>query len=74
MESRLVSKKREIERELRLGGRDSRPKQYLISRRLQIENDIRAMGFSLEEVERNEFTYAADKTVVSKQYYVPPPS
>jgi hypothetical protein len=44
--------------------------QYL-TRLLQIENDIRAMGYSPEEVEKNEFTYAPDKTVVSKQYYVP---
>jgi hypothetical protein len=48
--------------------------QYLIARLLQIENDIRAMGYSPEEVEKNEFTYAPDKTVVSKQYYVPLPS
>jgi hypothetical protein len=47
--------------------------QYL-TRLLQIENDIRAMGYSPEEVEKNEFTYAPDKTVVSKQYYVPLPS
>ena len=32
------------------------------------------MGYSPEEVEKNEFTYAPDKTVVSEQYYVPLPS
>ena len=74
IESRLVTKKADIERELRRGVRDPRRKQYLIAQLLQIENDIRAMGFSREEVERNEFTYAPDKTVASKQYYVPLPS
>jgi len=74
IESRLISKKQDIEAELKRGVRDPRRKQYLIARLLQIENDIRCMGFSPEEIEKNEFTYAPDETVVSKQYYVPLPS
>jgi hypothetical protein len=46
MQSRLVTRKNEIERELRRGVRDPQRRQYLIARLLQIENDIRAIGFS----------------------------
>ena len=74
MQSRLISKKQDIEAELKCGVRDPARKQYLTARLVQIENDIRCMVFSPEEVEKNEFTYASDKTLVGKQYYVPLPS
>jgi hypothetical protein len=55
MQSRLVTRKNELERELRRGVRDPARKRYLTARLVQIENDIRSMGFSDEEIEKNEF-------------------
>jgi hypothetical protein len=52
MHSRLISKKQDIEAELKRGVRDPRRKQYLIARLLQIDRDISSMGFSPEEVRR----------------------
>lgn len=75
MQSHLISKKQEIEAELKREVRDPRRKQYLIARLLQIDRDISSMGFSPEEVEKNDFAYDDKKvTVGSKQYFVPPPS
>jgi hypothetical protein len=74
MQSRLISKKQDIEAELKRGVRDPRRKQYLTARLLQIDRDISSMGFSPEEVKKNEFTYVPNKTLISKQYYVPLPS
>jgi hypothetical protein len=73
MQSRLICKKQEIENELKRGVRDPGRKQYLIARLLQIENGIRAMGFTEAEIARNDFSDGG-KTVESKQYLVPPPS
>ena len=51
MQSRLVLKKQQIEMELKRGVRDQRRKQYLTARLLQIENDIRCLGFSADDIE-----------------------
>jgi hypothetical protein len=75
MQSRLILKKQDIEWELKRGVRDPRRKQYLRARLLQIDRDIASMGFSPEEVEKNDFAYDDRKvTVGNKQYFVPPPS
>jgi hypothetical protein len=75
MQSRLISKKQDIEAELKRGGRDPARKQYLIARLLQIDRDISSMGFSSEEVKKNDFAYDDKRvTVGNKQYFVPPPS
>lgn len=73
MQSRLISKKREIEQSLRRGVQDPRRKQYLTARLLQIENDIRAMGFSEEEIAKNDFADGG-KTISGRQFLVAPPS
>jgi hypothetical protein len=75
MQSRLISKKQEIEAELKRGIRDPRRKQHLTARLVQIDRDISSMGFSPEEVKKNDFAYDDKKvTVGNKQYFVPPPS
>jgi hypothetical protein len=76
VQSALVTKRNEIERELRLGVRDPRRKQYLVARLLQLDRDIAAMGYSQEEIERNDVKTGDDnkKTDGTKQYFVPPPS
>jgi hypothetical protein len=71
MQSRLVLKKQQIEMELKRGVRDQRRKQYLTARLLQIENDIRRLGFSADDIESNDFAYSADEKKLSKAYYVP---
>jgi hypothetical protein len=71
MQSALISKKQEIERELKLGVRDPARKRYLTARLLQIENDIRSMGFSENEIGSNEIAYGGVPGSVSRQYYVP---
>jgi hypothetical protein len=75
MHSRLISKKQDIEAELKRGVRDPRRKQYLTARLLQIDRDISSMGFSPEEVEKNDFVYDDKKVAAgTKQYFVPPPT
>jgi hypothetical protein len=76
MQSALVTKRNEIERELRLGVRDPRRKANLTARLLQLERDIGSMGYSKEEIESNEIATGDDnkKTVESRTYFVPPPS
>ena len=74
IQSRLVTRKTEIEHELRLmnygaGRLDPRRKQYLVASPLQIERDITAMGFSEEEVKKNNFAYGGDKKQVVKGVY-----
>lgn len=71
MQSRLILQKQQIERELRRGVRDPRRKQYLIARLLQIENDIRCMGFSEEEIEKNDFAGSGKTVSIGQQYLVP---
>ena len=61
--SRLVSKKREIERELRLGVRHPARKRYLIARLIQIENDIGSLGLTPDEVETNNIQRAQTPAV-----------
>jgi hypothetical protein len=41
------------------------------ARLLQIENDIRRLGFSADDIESNDFAYSADEKKLSKAYYVP---
>ena len=72
MQSRLVTRKNELERELRRGVRDPARKRYLTARLVQIENDIRSMGFSDEEIEKNEFADGG-KTISGRQFLVPLP-
>jgi hypothetical protein len=74
MESRLVNRKNEIERELRLGVRDPRRKRYLLARLLQLERDISSMGFSESDIDKNDSAYFSDKKEIgNKQFYVPLP-
>jgi hypothetical protein len=78
MESRLVSKKREIERELRLGVRHPARKRYLIARLIQIENDIGSLGLTPDEVETNNIQAGTDtgsannKIATGKGFLIPP--
>jgi hypothetical protein len=72
MQSRLVTRKNEIESELRRGVRDPARKRHLTARLLQIENDIRAMGFSEEEIENNDFADGG-KTISGRQFLMPLP-
>ena len=75
--SRLVTKKQSIEQELRLSGihRDPARKCYLEARLVQMNRDIAALGFTKDEIDRNDVNADADeKTVGGKQYFVPPPS
>ena len=73
IESRLVTRKNQIEMELRRGVRDPRRKQYLTARLLQIENNCRCMGYSEAEIRNNDVNTGHDntKTVESNQILVP---
>lgn len=55
IESKLVHRKNEIEVELKRGVRDPRRKKYLLNNLLLIERDIGLMGFSEEDIEKNDF-------------------
>ncbi len=73
IESKLISAKRAIEAELKRYPRDPKRKQFLLARLLLIEKDIRAMGFTSQDLERNEFAGAGTnniRTVESTQYLV----
>lgn len=76
IESRLVSKKKSFEIELKRGVSDPKRRQYLVSRLLQIENDIRALGLTPEEIKTNNVQTGTDggKTISGQQFLVPPPS
>jgi hypothetical protein len=76
LESRLINKKLDLERQLKLGIRDPKKKQYALSRLLQLESEIRCcMGFSEADVKKNDFQYHdGGKIVESKSHYVPLPS
>jgi hypothetical protein len=77
VQSRLVSAKQDIERELKRGVKDPRRKAYLTARLLQLERDIGVLGFSEDEIKRNNFVGAGGantKQVGSDTYYVPLPT
>jgi hypothetical protein len=58
VQSALINKKLQLETEIKRGVRDPKRRQYLINRLLQIESILSAMGFSPEDVERNDFAFA----------------
>jgi hypothetical protein len=73
--SQLISKKQEIERELRWGVQDSKRKRHLLARLGELQRDIGRMGFSDEDVAKNDFAYSPNvQTVESQQHYVPLPT
>jgi hypothetical protein len=81
MQSKLVSRRAEVIHQLkilsqreRVGIRDDKKKRQLTAILLQLERDIQSIGFSPEEIEKNEFSYHADKVEVSKQHLIMPPS
>jgi hypothetical protein len=70
--SALISKKHQIEREPKRGVRDPQKKAYLIARLLQIENDIKSLGFSEQEIESNDVACGKANHPIARQYYLPP--
>ena len=79
MQSKLVSRRAEVIHQLkilsqreRVGIRDDKKKRQLTAILLQLERDIQSIGFSPEEIEKNEFSYHADKVEVSKHLIIPP--
>ena len=75
VQSRLIIAKNDIERELRRGVRNPQRKDYLTARLLQLDRDVARLGFSEDDIKRNNFGGAANtKTVGSDTYYVPPSS
>jgi hypothetical protein len=76
IESRLITKKNQIEHELKLmkfaPKQDPQRKQRLLSEaNSDRARDIVACGFSKEEIERNEFALAG-QTVKSQSYLIDP--
>ena len=61
VESHLVSRKKSIEIELKRGVRDPKRRAFLLANLLRMERDIGALGFSEDEVEKNDFSYADSK-------------
>jgi hypothetical protein len=77
MESRLVSRRNEIQNELRLmrygsGRRDPRRQDALEATLRGIERDIKAMGFSEAEIARNNFAYGGDRRGIQRQFLIDP--
>jgi hypothetical protein len=73
VESRLVTSKNEIEQELGRGVRDPARRRYLTERLLQLDHEISAvMGFTSEEVQKNEFDYFSKEAKVQKQSLIMP--
>lgn len=70
MQSRLISKKQDVEHELKLDVGDLKRKRYLLARLSQAERDISVMGFSADDIEKSDSSYAGanNKVAVSKQY------
>lgn len=63
IESRLITRKNQIETELKRGVRDPKRKQYLLENLLLLERDIGIIGFDQEEIKKNNFIeYRSRKT------------
>jgi hypothetical protein len=60
---------------LKQGVRDPKRKAYLVAKLLKVESEISALGFSKEEIERNNFGYAGAETklAVGNQVLITPP-
>lgn len=66
IESRLVSRKNELERELKKGVRNPQRKQYILANLRILERDINCLGFTEEEIKENNFKYRDRKEPVQK--------
>jgi hypothetical protein len=75
LQSRLISRKREIERDLKINrGMPPQRKQALIQTLIGIERDIKALGLSDEELKSNDIKYARIGEIRSQSNYMPLPS
>jgi hypothetical protein len=75
VESKIIAKKQEIERELKTNRPiDPRRKQYLLSRLVQLEKECVAFSFSPTEIKTNDISYGKTGEVRSQAHYVPLPS
>jgi hypothetical protein len=74
IESRLVSKKAELEFELKLGVRDPKRRAYLTQRLLGVERDIAALGLQEDEIRSNDVAVGhKQKQTNQNSFLVPPP-
>lgn len=73
MQSTIINRIQQYETELRRGVKDPARKRYLVSRLLQLRAEASgAMGFSKEDMERNNFSYTPEqKEVGNRQFFVP---
>ena len=71
IESRLVTRKNNIERELKIGVRDPKRKQYLLENLLLLERDIGRIGFDEEEVKKNNFQEYKRRKTATEQPKIP---
>jgi hypothetical protein len=74
IESKLISKKRELEAALRRGIRDPTKRNYALQHLLKVESEIKAMSFTEDEVKTNDIAYGKTGEVRSQAHYVPLPS
>jgi hypothetical protein len=77
VESALVTRRNEIQRELKLAqfsGIDPQRKRKLIATLSQLERDITAIGFSADGIKQNNFHYAGDKRDIQKSTMIVSPS
>ena len=67
MESRLVTRKNQIEAELKRGVRDGRRRKYLLENLLLLERDIGLIGFSEDEIKQNNFKEYRSRKIATEQ-------
>ncbi|MGO9399902.1 MAG: hypothetical protein ACLP19_18975 [Xanthobacteraceae bacterium] len=75
--SRIISKIQDFEHELKMGAFrpiDPRRRHYLTESLKQLRRDVQSMGYTPDEIEKNDVYAGVDKVGIQKQYLVVPPT